>query len=91
MNTGADILRDRAIQSRAARSYSRMYDSLATDAQAQLGTGKPITSAITRAAANIAVRAWESEVTDPDPIEVPWCDCSGCKRYLARPDREAWT
>lgn len=82
--TGADLLRDRLIAKRAADAYATMYDDLATDAQTQLGTGKPITSSITRNAAHIAARAAEGEFYDPEPIDRPWCDCSMCVAFLGR-------
>lgn len=81
---GADILRERLITQRAVRSYNVMYDELATDAQTQLGAGKPISSALLRHAAELAVRAASAETDDPDPVEVPWCDCSVCVAYLGR-------
>ncbi len=69
-------------RTRAARSYALMYDSLATDAQVQVGTGKPLTSGITRNYARIAARAWEAEVKDPEPQDRPWCDCSVCREWV---------
>lgn len=68
----------------AQRTYAAAYDRLATDAQSQLGQGKPVTSAITRQAAYIAARAFEAEVRDPEPAEGPWCDCEMCVKYVWR-------
>ena len=67
---------------RAAQAYALMYDSLATDAQVQVGLGKPLASGITRNYARIAARAWEAEVKDPPPQDRPWCDCSVCKAWV---------
>lgn len=65
--TPADLIRDMNARSAAVRTYARAFDEWAQEQQSLVGEGKVTEAAGAGAYASWALRAYRSEIDDPEP------------------------